>query len=82
MRTAKSRALFASIVLISSAPAAGALAQSVQLEQVAFVERASHDGVDRAGRHDAAVFDIRKDAAHRAGGETVKGQAHHPAGPR
>jgi hypothetical protein len=80
MRAAKARPWIAAIAVLASAPAASALAQSVQLEQIACVERISHAGVDRTPRKDPARLDVRKAGAPHTGMEMAKAQTVRLAG--
>lgn len=81
MRTAPSRILLAAIAFAALAPATGALAQSIQLEQIAFVERVSHDGGDRSAHRETASLDARHEAVRHADAAAPT-QAHRANGPR
>ena len=78
MRTAQSRVLIAAFAAL--APATGALAQSIQLEQIAFVERVSHDGGDRSTHRETAALDVRQPARH--ADAAARAQARRANGPR
>ncbi len=81
MRTAQSRTLIAAGAFAALAPATGALAQSIQLEQIAFVERVSHDGGDRSVRREAASLDARREPARHTDA-AAPAQARRAGGPR